>query len=79
MLFAMSSPVADCIAGLTMQQVRAVASRAADSLRVRWQADMRFWRELLIAAKDKDETTLRSLRRQAKLHFAGELVHIEPA
>lgn len=77
MLFAMPQPVVDCIAALTMQQVRMLAVESARCVRLRWDNDSRFWRELLIAAREPDEATLEGLRREAKLHFCGELIHTQ--
>lgn len=79
MLFAMPPPVADCIAVLTMQQVRTLAVENARCLRLRWDNDSRLWRELLIAAREPNEAALQALRREAKLHFCGELIHAQPA
>ncbi len=79
MLFAMPPPVADCIAALTMQQVRTQAVESAKCLRLRWDNDPRFWRQLLIAAREPNEAALEGLRREAKLHFCGELIHAQPA
>jgi hypothetical protein len=78
MLFAMPRSVADCIAGLSMQQVRTLVSDCTSALRIRWENDRKFWRELLIAAKDNDQAALQELGHKAKLHFGGELAHIEP-
>lgn len=75
MIFAMPLPVADCIAELTMQQVRMFAAQSAKCLRIRWDQDQNFWRKLLMAVRDPDEAALAGLRREAKLHFCGELVH----
>ncbi|MBK7250643.1 MAG: hypothetical protein IPI06_07165 [Gammaproteobacteria bacterium] len=78
MLFAMPPPVADCIAVLTMQQVRALAVEGAKSLRLRWDNHPRLWRNLLLAAREPDDAALEALRREAKLHFCGELIHAQP-
>lgn len=75
MLFAMSPPVVDCIAALTMQQVRTLAVESATFLRLRWDSYSRLWRELLIAAREPDEAELDVLRREAKLQFCGDLIH----
>lgn len=76
MLFAMRRTVADRIAALTMQQVRTIATGGAQALRIRWDDDPKFWRELLLAAREEDEGTLAMLRREAKLLFGGELLRI---
>jgi hypothetical protein len=77
MLFAMPPPVAECIAALTTQQVRTLATESARSLRLRWDNNPRLWRELLIAARERDEAELEVIRRAAKLHFCGELIHAQ--
>lgn len=77
MLFGMPPPVADCIAALTMQQVRTLALESTACLRLRWDNEPRLWRELLIAAREADEPALEALRREAKLHFCGELIHAQ--
>lgn len=46
MIFAMPPSVADCIATLTMQQVRTLAVESAKSLRLRWDNHPRLWRDL---------------------------------
>jgi len=78
MLFAMSLPVADCIAALSMQQVRTVAVTSAEHLRLRWDHHPRLWRELLHASRERDEAELEEVRRLAKLYFCGELIHTLP-
>jgi len=79
MLFAMPPAVAGCIATLTMQQVRTLAIESARSLRLRWDTHPRLWRELLLAVRGSDDAALEALRREAKLHFCGELIHVQPA
>ena len=79
MIFAMPPSVADCIATLTMQQVRTLAVESAKSLRLRWDNHPRLWRDLLMAAREPDDAALEALRREAKLHFCGELIHAQPA
>lgn len=74
MLFAMPPPVAAHIASLTMQKVRMLAVESAGNIRLRWDNDLRFWRELLVAALEPDDAALAALRREAKLRFCGELI-----
>lgn len=76
MFFAMAPPVADGIAAMTMQQVRRAALLSAKFLRIRWEGEPRFWRELLIAARAADAESLKALRRDAKLLFVGELIQL---
>lgn len=73
-LFAMPPAVADCIAALTMQQVRTLAVESAQYLRLRWDNHPYLWRELLNASRERDETNLEAIRRLAKLYFCGELI-----
>jgi hypothetical protein len=75
-MFAMTAPVASLIASLTLPQVRAFAVGNTRQLRVRWDNDPEFWRDLLVACRAGDERSLALLRRQAKLLFCGELIHL---
>lgn len=77
MVFAMTPAVADCIAALTMQQVRTIAVEGSRFLRIRWDDEPQFWRELLICAREGDEAALTALRRDAKLLFCGELIRVD--
>lgn len=76
MVFAMTPQVADRIAALTMQQVRTIAVEGSRYLRIRWDNEPQFWRELLICAREGDEAALTELRRDAKLLFCGELIQV---
>lgn len=71
-MFAMSSPVATRIASLTLQQVRIIALSGIQELRVRWDSNLEFWRDLLIACRSGDTQRLAALRREAKLLFCGD-------
>jgi hypothetical protein len=73
-MFAMTSAVASLIASLTLSQVRAVALGNTSELRVRWDNDPEFWRDLLIACRAGESEDLGTIRRQAKLLFCGELI-----
>lgn len=73
-MFAMTSPVASLVASLTLQQVRTIAAGHARELRVRWERDAEFWRDLLIACRGGDEGAMAAARRQGKLLFCGEVV-----
>ena len=73
-MFAMTSPVASLVASLTLQQVRAIAVGHARELRVRWERDAEFWRDLLVACRAGDEAAMAAARRQGKLLFCGEVV-----
>lgn len=74
MVFSMTPSVASRIAALAMQQIRTLAVESTPFLRIRWDDDSRFWRELLIAAREADEEALGVLRHHAKLLFCGELI-----
>ncbi len=73
-VFAMTPSVAGRIATLAMQQIRTLAVESTPFLRIRWNDDAQFWRELLIAAREADEEALAVLRHHAKLLFCGELI-----
>ncbi|MDB6084807.1 MAG: hypothetical protein JWN43_2688 [Gammaproteobacteria bacterium] len=73
-MFAMTSPVANLIASLTLPQVRAIALKNTSQLRVRWDNDPEFWRDLLVASRAGDEQAIAALRRHGKLLFCGELI-----
>jgi hypothetical protein len=73
-MFAMTSPVANVIASLTLARVRLIAIDNSQQLRIRWGSDPEFWGELLVACRSGDGQTLAALRRQAKLRFCGEFV-----
>ncbi len=75
-MFAMTSPVARLIASLTVSQIRAIALGNASQLRVRWDNDPGFWRDLLTACKAGDEEAISVIRRQAKLLFCGEIIPV---
>lgn len=76
LIFAMQPSVAARVAALTMQQVRAIAVAGTQALRIRWDDDPKFWRELLLALRDEDASALATLRREAKLLFGGELLNV---
>lgn len=79
MLFAMPPVVADCIAALTMQQVRTLGVESANRMRLRWDNDPHLWRELLMAGNEGDLPALEALRSDAKLRFCGELIQAHSA
>jgi hypothetical protein len=74
-MFAMTSPVAKRVASLNMSKVKSIAATHAHELRIRWDEDPEFWRDLLLACRSADEESLDDLRRHAKLLFCGETVH----
>jgi hypothetical protein len=73
-MFAMTTDVASLIASLSMSQIRAIASANTSELKVRWDSDPEFWRDLLVACREGDEQSIARLRRQGKLSFCGELI-----
>jgi hypothetical protein len=73
-MFAMTSAVASLVASLSLSQIRAIASANTSELKVRWDNDPEFWRDLLIACRASDAPALAAVRRHAKLLFSGELI-----
>lgn len=76
LLLGMSSPVANVIAALTPQQVRAIAAREPHAVRVRWGDDPWFWRDLLSAASMSDQLRLAALQLTGKLRICSELAEM---
>jgi hypothetical protein len=68
-MFAMTSSVASLIASLTLSQIRGIASANTSELKVRWESDPEFWRDLLVACRAGDAQALAVIRRHAKLLF----------
>ena len=73
--FGMSPAVAVIIGELMPGQVRDIASRKGASLRMRWQDDSRFWRELLLAVGAQDNEAIAELHLHAKLQLLGPLAY----
>lgn len=67
-----SPSVTDVIAALTPQQIRVIATREAQAVRVRWANDSQFWRDLLVAANAADQKGLAALHLHAKLSVCSE-------
>lgn len=76
MSLGMSPPVVELIAALTPQQVRAIATRDSQGMRVRWADDPRFWRDLLVAAKAGNDEKLAEIHLHAKLLLCSELAQL---
>lgn len=74
MSLGMSLSVAEVVAALTPQQIRALATRESQGIQVRWADDPRLWRDLLLAAKAGDEEKLAELHLHAKLSLCSELL-----
>lgn len=72
----MSPSVTDVIGALTPQQIRAIATRESQAIRVRWANDPQFWRDLLIAAEAGDQKGLAALHLHAKLSLCSELAQL---
>jgi hypothetical protein len=65
MVFAMAPTVAASVAALSMQQIRTIGIQSASELHVRWADKPQFWRELLLAVNDGDDTALAELKQHA--------------
>lgn len=76
--FGMRPAVAVMIGELMPGQVRDIASSKSGSLRMRWQDDSRFWRELLLAVGAQDNEAIEELHLHAKLQLLGPLVYPHP-
>ncbi|HWS63297.1 MAG TPA: flagellar transcriptional regulator FlhD [Steroidobacteraceae bacterium] len=74
MAFAMSSSVAETIAGLSPRQLRMIANRDSHSAQIRWASNLAVWQDLLTAAQAGDEKGLAALHLHAKLMLCGEMV-----
>lgn len=75
-LLGMSFRVANIIAGLTPQQVRTIAAGEPHAIRIRWDDDPLFWRDLLSAASMADHQRLATLQLTGKLRICSELADI---
>lgn len=75
--FAMRPSVAATIGALMPNQVRAIASRRGGEIRVRWDDDSHFWRELLLAAAAGDDEAILDLHLHAKLLLFGALIYTD--
>ena len=73
--FGMRPAVAVIIGELTPGQVRDIAFWKSGSLRMRWQDDGRFWRELLLAVGAQDSEAIAELHLHAKLQLLGPLIY----
>ena len=76
--FGMRPEVAVMIGELMPGQVRDIASWKSGSLRMRWQNDSHFWRELLLAVGAQDNEAIAGLHLHAKLQLLGPLVYPHP-
>jgi hypothetical protein len=70
----MSPRVADIIAAISPQQLADISHRHSGELRLRWQDDAEFWRQLLRTARSGDVDTLDEIHLHAKLLLCGELI-----
>jgi hypothetical protein len=73
--FGMRPAVAVIISELMPGQVREIASWKSGSLRMRWQDDSRFWRELLLAVGAQNNEAIAELHLHAKLQLLGPLAY----
>jgi hypothetical protein len=76
--FSMLPSVAEIIAGLSPQQLRALSSQDCHAVRIRWDDDLQLWRDLLLAAQAGNLEKLGELHLHAKLLLCSELVQIRP-
>jgi hypothetical protein len=72
----MTSGVVAIVAALTPQQIRIIATTQSGGIRVRWDDDVQFWRELLIAANAKETRKLAELHLIAKLRLCGDIAQL---
>ncbi len=73
LLFGMSASVAQIVAALNSQQVRAITTQADARLQLRWADDWVLWRDMLTAAAARDEGKLAEIQLQTKVRFCSEL------
>lgn len=74
LLFGMAPAVSRIIADLGPQDVERIAARYRSQLRPRWQDFPAYWNNLLVAARDGDETALEDSRIHGVLMIGGELL-----
>lgn len=72
----MTSGVVAIVATLTPQQIRVIATTQSEGIRVRWDDDVQFWRELLKAANAKEARKLAELHLLAKLRLCGGIAQL---
>lgn len=74
LLFGMAPAVSRIIADLGPQDVERIAARYRSQLRPRWHDFPAYWNNLLVAARDSDETALEDCRIHGVLMIGGELL-----
>jgi hypothetical protein len=67
--FGMSTRVVEVISHLSPAQVTEISSTQSDELRLRWDDDLKFWRDLLLAAASSDADLLDDILLHAKLQL----------
>jgi hypothetical protein len=76
MTLGMSPTVAEWLQGLHPQLLASIRRRHGAELQLRWQDDWKFWRSLLIAARDDDEQAMRACRLDARLLYGGDMFQV---
>jgi hypothetical protein len=74
LLFGMAPAVSQMIADLGPRDVERIAARYRSHLRPRWHDFPEYWNNLLIAARDDDESALEECRLHGLLMIGGELL-----
>jgi hypothetical protein len=76
-LLGLSRPVAEIIAGLTLEELDWIAERRFRTLRPRWEDRPEQWRKLLLSAEGSDFRRGREFNVQSLKLLAGELLASE--
>lgn len=74
LLLGVSPAVAELIAGMGLQDIERVAAGQHCHLRPRWEDRLDFWRQLLVAARNGDDETLRELHLHGLQLAGGDLI-----
>jgi len=74
LLLGISPAVADLIAAMGLQDIERLAESQHSHLRPRWEDRPYFWRQLLVAARNRDDDTLRELHVHGLQLAGGELI-----
>jgi hypothetical protein len=74
LLLGISPAVADLIASMELQDIERLAESQHRHLRPRWEDRRYFWRQLLVAARNRDEDTLHELHLHGLQLAGGELI-----
>jgi hypothetical protein len=74
LLLGVSPAVASFIAAMDLQDIERLAAHQHGHLRPRWEDRPYFWRQLLLAARKRDDDTLRELHLHGLQLAGGELI-----